>query len=104
MSAARETTEQARVAKAIIETVAQTELVVKGLQEELEAMKQRLVPSDVARTRPPEAVEKAAEHDALTLEAARWERLADTTPEHEFRKEYRDRARAVRAKLADVNN
>ena len=102
--AARETTEQARVAKAIIETVAQTELVVKGLQEELEAMKQRLVPSDVARTRPPEAVEKAAEHDALTLEAARWERLADTTPEHEFRKEYRDRARAVRAKLADVNN
>jgi uncharacterized coiled-coil protein SlyX len=102
--AAIETAEQAKIAKAITETVAQTAEVVKGLQDELEAMKQRLVPSDVSRTRPPEVVEKAAEHDALELEAARWERLADTTPEHEFRKEYRDRARAVRVKLAEVNN
>lgn len=119
LKAAQEAEKQAAVhaatAKAIEEAVTKATVAVDSLKEQLAEAKQatedRLstvekmaAPSDIVRTRPVEALNKSAERDARDLEIAKFENLAKNTTELELRRGYLDRAKALRAELAEAKN
>ena len=101
----KEATENAALTKAIEEHLAKVveqnavlNTTVEKLSGELEAMKQRVVPSTIVRTSPKDAVSKSVERDAIDSEISKYEALAKSTQEPELRRGYTDRAKELRIK------
>lgn len=98
----RDAHEHAAIAKAITESKADYENVIKGLEDRLAAMEGRIVPSDVVRTRPAEVLKASSERDALEADVARYERMAKDISDVEMRRAYADKAKDAKSRLAAI--
>jgi hypothetical protein len=109
--AKKQAAENAAVQKALEESKAAAEAAVKALEERvaesdarLAAVEKMAAPSDIVRTRPTQALKASAERDALELQLGRCEQMAKAASDSDVRREYSDRAKALRAKLAALNS
>jgi hypothetical protein len=117
-NAKKEAAENAAVAKAIEEAVAKATTAVDSLKEQLAAaeksaedrdarlatVEKMAAPSAIVRTRPQDAINKSAERDALDLELAKYERLAKSHEDMNYRRECNERAKALRVKIAGIGS
>ena len=101
--AEKQAADNAAVAKAIEEGVAEARKAVDNLQERLAEVEKRAAPSTIVRTRPQDAITKGAERDAIDMRIASLEREARETPDPDIRKASREEASELRAKLAELN-
>lgn len=101
--AQKKAAENAAIAKAITESVAKATASlaeVDVLKERLAVVENTVAPSDIVRTRPADAIAKSAERDAMELDLARCERMSKSASDLDTRREYNDRAKALRVRIS----
>ena len=101
-SGTRDANGGAKSVEELEETVKSLEEAKSDLEKRLDDIEKTVLPSDIVRSRSPEAVNKASQRDALEFEIANYERMATESHDVTLATGYAEMAKAAREKLASI--